>query len=151
MVWELPPLLQPLLSSIPPLSSPCLLHHACRYVEIATLGPHEIFGEVGAPEGTWCQASIVTTTYTELLQLTRHDLLTRLKSSCRLQLEGLREQIPSDEVLLESLAKDLDWQRYKHRLIAGALWESSRLSRMVDYHKQGKQGAGGGSGSSQQR
>lgn len=41
------------------------------YVEIATLGPHETFGEVGAPEGKWRQASILTTTYTQLLELTR--------------------------------------------------------------------------------
>ncbi|GAB4820559.1 hypothetical protein N2152v2_007605 [Parachlorella kessleri] len=105
------------------------------YVEIATLGPNEIFGEVGAPEGEWRHASIITTTYTELLELTRHDLLTRLRGTCRVALEALTEQYPTDEALLDSLAQNIEWQRYKHRLVAGALLPD-HLGKLVHYHRQ---------------
>ncbi len=87
----------------------------------------------------------------ELLELSRHDLLTRLKGGCRVQLEGLCEQYVSDEVLLDSVAQSVEWQRYKHRLIAGVLSQSQRphLGRLVDYHKerpqqQGRRAAEGG-------
>lgn len=53
------------------------------HVELATVGPYELVGEIGAPDGTWRRTSIVTSSYTEVLELTRHDLLTRLKDSCR--------------------------------------------------------------------
>lgn len=64
----------------------------------------------------------------------RHDLLTRLKGSCRVALEALSERYPSDEVLLEQVEKEIEWQRYKHRLVTGVLWEHGKgLDQLVDY------------------
>ena len=52
-------------------------------------------------------------------------------------LEALAERYPPDATLLESVAQDLEWQRDKHRLLAGVLWERGKgLGRMVDYHRQ---------------
>lgn len=83
-----------------------------------------------------CQQCAPPLSPAELLELTRHDLLTRLKGSCRVALEALAEHYASDEALLDSVAQEVEWQRYRHRLVVGVLWQGDRLSHMVPYHRQ---------------
>ncbi|KAK9840213.1 hypothetical protein WJX74_005565 [Apatococcus lobatus] len=107
------------------------------WVDMGTLGQHESFGEIAAFKGATRAATVVCLVPTELLIITRHDLLTSVKGETRARLENMSSSYTSDAVLLRKLREQLSWERYKHRLVAGSLYESKSLQFLAPL-EQGK-------------
>eukprot|EP00884_Botryococcus_braunii_P000342 jgi/Botrbrau1/10308/Bobra.0120s0021.1 len=103
------------------------------WVHVCTLGPNESFGELAVLNGAKRGASVVTTTVTELLVLTRHDVLSMVTGEARLRLESLSDRYTSDEDMLRGLESSLRWERYKHGLVASILWERGRQNHLLEY------------------
>ncbi len=65
-----------------------------------TFGQYESFGEAAALEEGLRGASIITNMYTELLVLTKHDLLSNLSLAAKEKLEEMIKQRTPDEDLM---------------------------------------------------
>ncbi|KAK9824276.1 hypothetical protein WJX72_009107 [[Myrmecia] bisecta] len=112
--------------------SPQLRPHEV-WVEVVTLGDNESFGELAALHGSTRQASVITTSCTDLLVLTKHDLLSQVNGNARAKLESMADSYTPDAAMLKALEKSLQWERYKFDLVSSILWERGRQDRLVDY------------------
>ncbi|KAK9862327.1 hypothetical protein WJX84_002132 [Apatococcus fuscideae] len=101
------------------------------WIEMGTLGQHESFGEIAAYKGATRSATVVCLVPTELLIITRHDLLTSVQGETRAKLESMSSSYMSDANLLRKLREQLSWERYKHRLVAASLYESRNLQLLA--------------------
>ncbi len=70
------------------------------WLEVMTYGQYESFGESAALQEGTRGASIITNMYTELLVLTKHDLLSSISLAARERLEEMIKQRTPDEDLL---------------------------------------------------
>lgn len=70
------------------------------WLEVMTYGQYESFGESAALQEGTRGASIITNMYTELLVLTKHDLLSNISLAARERLEEMINQRTPDEDLL---------------------------------------------------
>lgn len=70
------------------------------WLEVMTYGQYESFGEAAALEEGTRAASIITTMYTELLVLTKHDLLSHISSTAKERLEEVVKQRTPDMQLM---------------------------------------------------
>ena len=72
------------------------------WLEVMTYGQFESFGEAAALEEGCRAASIITTMYTELLVLTKHDLLSHISTAARERIEESIKQRTPDLQLMRS-------------------------------------------------
>ena len=70
------------------------------WLEVMTYGQFESFGESAALQEGVRGASIITNMYTELLVLTKHDLLSNISMAAREKLEESNKQRTPDEDLM---------------------------------------------------
>ncbi|GMH37082.1 hypothetical protein BSKO_04955 [Bryopsis sp. KO-2023] len=103
------------------------------FVEIMTLGPYSAFGEVAALNGARRGASVISNSYTELLMLTRHDLLNKVNVSTRRKLENSSDAYRVDRDLMIDLVDGLKWERYKHDLVHSLLREQQKEFYLLSY------------------
>ena len=70
------------------------------WLEIMTYGQYESFGESAALQEGVRGASIITNMYTELLVLTKHDLLQNISATAREALEEvIKKRIPDHDLM----------------------------------------------------
>ncbi|KAL0056202.1 hypothetical protein WJX82_008666 [Trebouxia sp. C0006] len=103
------------------------------WLEVMTYGQYESFGESAALQEGTRGASIITNMYTELLVLTKHDLLSSISLAARERLEEMIKQRTPDEDLLRSARHQLRWDKYKHDLVQGILWGNGRQDLLIQY------------------
>ena len=70
------------------------------WLQIMTYGQYESFGEAAALQEGVRGASIITNMYTELLVLTKHDLLQNISAAAKEHLEEIVKKRTSDQDLL---------------------------------------------------
>ncbi|KAL0028365.1 hypothetical protein WJX77_002202 [Trebouxia sp. C0004] len=103
------------------------------WLEVMTYGQYESFGESAALQEGTRGASIITNMYTELLVLTKLDLLSNISLAARERLEEMINQRTPDEDLLRSARQQLRWDKYKHDLVQGILWGKGRQDCLIQY------------------
>ncbi|KAL3154498.1 Rap guanine nucleotide exchange factor-like 1 [Trebouxia sp. C0010 RCD-2024] len=103
------------------------------WLEIMTYGQYESFGESAALQEGVRGASIITNMYTELLVLTKHDLVQNISTAAKEALEEVVKKRTPDHDLMRSAQQRLRWDKYKHDLVQGILWGRNRQDRLIDY------------------
>ena len=98
------------------------------WLEIMTYGQYESFGESAALQEGVRGASIITNMFTELLVLTKHDMLQNISAAAREKLEELIKERTSDHDLMRySLTMLPSWLSacYDHVLLI--TWHANLL------------------------
>lgn len=91
------------------------------WLQIMTYGQYESFGEAAALQEGVRGASIITNMYTELLVLTKHDLLQNISAAAKEHLEEIVKKRTSDHDLLRCCSC-LSWLVTRHAcVVASAL------------------------------
>ena len=104
-----------------------------RTLEIATLGPGDIFGEIGVMSDRERTASVVSSSDVMLYSLMRSDLFTMADAFI---IEQLREQAgayPPESSLVEQLALGSHWSAYKHTLLGTTLDQAHASRRQLPF------------------
>ena len=85
------------------------------WLEIMTYGQYESFGESAALQEGVRGASIITTMFTELLVLTKHDMLQNISTAAREKLEeSIKDRTPDHDLMrccLSILLVPLHWEQ----------------------------------------
>ncbi|KAL1496887.1 hypothetical protein AB1Y20_014467 [Prymnesium parvum] len=95
--------------------------HDTLHLQVATLGPRDVFGEVGVMLDTPHTASVVAASEVRFLAIHKADLLTLADSSLIGRLTEAANGYPSEAQLKQQLVLGNHWRAYKEALVTGVL------------------------------